>query len=90
MIDFNTLPQAVSDLSRQIAELSAKVDSLLQFRDEQFFGDKALANHLGCSIQTIIRLKQAGKLPYHKIGRKYYYLKSEVDATFSRVPGKHL
>lgn len=52
--------------------------------DQKFTGDKALAQYLGCTIQTINRLKRTGELPFHRFGRRYYYLKSEVDQAFKK------
>lgn len=55
--------------------------------DQKFTGDKELAKYLGCTIQTINRLKRTGALPFHRFGRRYYYLKSEVDQAFKKPQG---
>ncbi len=52
--------------------------------DEKFTGDRELAQYLGCTIQTINRLKRNGELPFHRFGRRYYYLKNEVDQAFKQ------
>ncbi|MBK6345003.1 MAG: helix-turn-helix domain-containing protein [Bacteroidales bacterium] len=46
---------------------------------EKLIGDKALAEYLGCTIQTVSRLKKTGKITFHRYGRKYYYKSQEID-----------
>ena len=46
---------------------------------EKLIGDKALAEYLGCTIQTVSRLKKNGKITFHRYGRKYYYKSDEID-----------
>lgn len=81
----------VSDLVQMIAaEVATRMQSNNQqtrinpqiIQDKRFVGDKELAEYLGCTIQTINRLKKTGALPFHRYGRRYYYLKSEIDAAF--------
>lgn len=48
--------------------------------DERFLGDAAVAKYLGCTVQTINELKENKEIPYHRYGRKYYYIRSEIDA----------
>ena len=48
--------------------------------EKRFYGDRELAAYLGCTVQTVSRQKQAGRLPFHRIGRKYFYLRSEIDS----------
>jgi excisionase family DNA binding protein len=48
----------------------------------RLYGDRSVAKHLGCTVQTINQLKKSGKLPFHRVGRKYYYIQSEVDQAF--------
>lgn len=85
---FDTLPIMVYGLKQEIQELRKQVDKLVNAEpksslDEQrIYGDKALAEYLNCTIQTISRIKNAGKLPFHRYGRKYYYLRSEIDHAF--------
>ncbi len=54
----------------------------IQTEPQRFYGDSALAKYLGCTVQTINQLKKTGKLPFHRVGRKYYYIQSEVDQAF--------
>ena len=85
---FDTLPSMVYGLRQEIQELRKQVDKLLNTEtpppsdQHRIYGDKALAGYLNCTIQTISRLKMAGKIPFHRYGRKYYYLRSEIDQAF--------
>ena len=83
--NFDTLPGMVYGLKQDVSKLITKIEALLNTKpqalpDEQrFYGDKELAAYLNCTIQTVSRQKQAGKLPFHRYGRKYFYLRSEID-----------
>jgi len=86
---FDTLPGMVYGLKRDFTDFKTKFENFLNntkphvVPDEQrFYGDKELAAYLNCTIQTVSRQKQAGKVPFHRYGRKYYYLRSEIDAAF--------
>ncbi len=48
--------------------------------EERLHGDKSAANHIGCTVQTVGRLRRDKEIPSHKFGRKYYYYASEIDA----------
>lgn len=56
--------------------------------EQRFYGDKELGAYLNCTVQTINRLKRNGKLPFKRFGRKYYYLRSEIDKAFSGKGGR--
>jgi excisionase family DNA binding protein len=80
---------SISDLVEKIAvEVHARFNNQrleqtpATIDDKRFSGDQALADYLHCTIQTINKLKKSGKLPFHKFGRKYYYIQSEIDAAF--------
>lgn len=89
---FDTLPGMVHGLRQDFTEFNAKfdkyLDSILNPKgqtlpdDVRLYGDKALAEYLDCTIQTVSRLKMAGRVPFHRYGRKYYYLRSEIDQAF--------
>lgn len=87
-LTFENLPCMVYGLKQEIIELTKQVNKLVNFElppqaDEQrIYGDKSLAAYLNCTIQTVSRLKMAGKIPFHRYGRKYYYLRSEIDKAF--------
>lgn len=87
-ITFDNLPGLVFGLTQKVDQLQNTINKLLEtkeqpVKDEQrIYGDKQLAIYLGCTVQTVNRLKMAGKIPFHRFGRKYYYLRSEVDLGF--------
>lgn len=88
-INFDNLPGMVYGLKQQVTELKTILQDFVnnsktqvQTDEQRFHGDRELAKYLNCTIQTVSRQKQAGKLPFHRMGRKYYYLRSEIDAAF--------
>ncbi len=90
--NFDRLPGMVYGLQQQVTELKTMIQDFVSSKtnptgqplpDEQrFYGDRELAEYLNCTVQTVSRQKQAGKVPFHRYGRKYYYLRSEIDAAF--------
>ena len=95
MASFDQLPSTVELLLQKVDNLTKIIEGLAKTEPQpepdemRFFGDKELANYLNCTIQTINRLKRAGKLPFKRIGRKYYYLRSEVDKALSGKGARH-
>lgn len=85
---FDTLPGMVFGLIQQVDRLQETIEKLVKAEplpptDEQrIYGDRGLAEYLNCTIQTVSRQKKAGKVPFHRYGRKYYYLRSEIDKAF--------
>lgn len=55
---------------------SAKKDT----PDERLVGDAALAEYLGCTVQTVISLRKRKEIVYYRYGRRYYYKKAEIDS----------
>lgn len=47
--------------------------------DQRLHGDKELAKYLNCSVQTINQLKKKEQITFHRMGRRCYYLRSEID-----------
>ncbi|MFZ4549475.1 MAG: helix-turn-helix domain-containing protein [Bacteroidales bacterium] len=82
---FDNLPQSVDVLHQKFDKLLILFEKLVNAEPQpepdetRFYGDKELADYLRCNIQTIYRLKKAGKLPFKKYGRKYFYLRSEIN-----------
>jgi excisionase family DNA binding protein len=70
--------------SNVVYRLSGRLDQKQTIQTEpiRLYGDRSVAKHLGCTVQTINQLKKSGKLPFHRVGRKYYYIQSEVDQAF--------
>jgi len=80
------LPDAMSYLLGEIADIKA----ILRNRPEtektenvRLNGDKELADYLRCSVQTVQVLKKRGQITFHRMGRRCYYLSSEVDRDLS-------
>lgn len=81
-------PIAISDLVDQIAsEVQARISNAnipvtpLVPHDNRLYGDRAAAEHIGCTVQTVIALRKRGEIPFYKYGRKYYYKSDEIDAS---------
>ena len=49
---------------------------------KRLIGDRAAADHLGCTPLTVAKLRKSGQISYYRYGRKYYYLANELDAAF--------
>ena len=91
---FDNLPTTVQSLVKKLDELTNLVKTLVNAEPQpepdeiRFYGDRELAKYLSCNIQTIYRLKRDKKIPYRKYGRKYYYLRSEIDKAFAGKGGR--
>ena len=91
---FENLPGLIEGLQQKVDKLSHLVETLVNAEPQpepdeiRFYGDRELAKYLSCNIQTIYRLKKAAKLPFKKYGRKYYYLRSEIDKAFAGKGGR--
>lgn len=93
-LTFENLPQSVDNLHQKFDKLLILFEKMIcnemppEPDEQRFYGDSELAEYLHCNIQTIYRLKKAGKLPYKKYGRKYFYLRSEIDKAFAGKGGR--
>jgi len=93
-VKYEDMPGLMELLNQKFDKLTNLVETFVNVEpkpepDElRLYGDRELANYLNCNIQTIYRLKKAGKLPIHKYGRKYYYLRSEIDKAFAGKGGR--
>jgi len=94
MTTFEQLPTSVEQLIFKVDNLTKLVEKLLIVDPQpepdeiRIYGDRELAKYLNCNIQTIYRLKKAKKIPFMKYGRKYYYLRSEIDKAFAGKGGR--
>ena len=78
------LPDAMVYLLGEIADIKSILRNRPERQPEQeedlrLHGDKELAKYLHCSVQTVSTLKKAGKVSFHRMGRRCYFLTSEVD-----------
>jgi excisionase family DNA binding protein len=88
----STIP--IPDLIDQIVEkMQARITDTqpanppLPFPDTRLYGDKAAANHIGCTVQTIIAMRKRGEIPFYRYGRKYFYKANEIDSAL-KVEGR--
>ena len=56
-----------------------KIVEVKNLQNDERFDIPGLAKYLNCSVVTIHKLKKLGQLPFYRFGRKYYFLKSEID-----------
>lgn len=80
---FDELPQEVSDLKRmmnQVIELLSpnQQTSKGNIDTDETFTVIELAGYLKCSVQTVYRLKREGKVPFHRLGKLIWFVKSEI------------
>jgi len=88
-------PIAVDDLVIKIAdelERRAAIRALSSSETTpqepiRLYGDKAAANHIGCTAQAIGKLRKAEKINYYTTGTRYYYYAHELDQDLRG--GKH-
>jgi excisionase family DNA binding protein len=91
---FEEIPGLMELLNQKFDRLTTLIETLVNAEpkaepDEiRIYGDRELAKYLSCNIQTIYRLKKAKKIPFLKYGRKYYYLRSEIDKAFAGKGGR--
>lgn len=81
---FDQLPQAVFGLQKRVDTLTEIITEMRtsqppQPDDQRLYGNHELAKYLKCTVQTVIRLKKLGKLPFYVKGRTFYYMRSEID-----------
>lgn len=94
-LTLENLPGSVEVLHQKFDKLTKLVETLINVEpkpepDEvRFNGDRELSEYFRCNIQTIYRLKKAKKLPFHKFGKRYYYLRSEVDKALAGKGGRN-
>lgn len=92
---FDTLPGMVYGLKQEVADLKNMIKELTKTGkteppDEQrIYGDKELGLYLNCTKQTITRYKRKGMLPFYRTGRKYYYMRAEIDKAFKGRTTSH-
>lgn len=58
-------------------------------KEEPYLTIKDVCSLLGVSEATIHAWKKTGELPFHRIGRRVYFLASEIRATAKPVNRKH-
>jgi excisionase family DNA binding protein len=71
-----------SDLELLIRKILVDVLDSMTFgstdKDEKPITQNELASFLGVTVETLIKWKAKGKIPYLQLGSKVFYLKSKV------------
>ena len=84
MYSFDTLPNQVAELSKQIIGLKDFIsENLLKSENEKVFNIQQLAEYLKVSKATIHNYKKNKKFPFYKAGKTVYFKKCEVDLALS-------
>ena len=75
------------ELERRAAIRSAPPPDSPPTEPKRLYGDKAAAEHIGCTAQAIGKLRKAYKIRYYSLGTRYYYYAHELDEDLRG--GKH-
>lgn len=82
-IPFDDLPTHVALLSREIAELKAKVAEKLTTPDgyepDVTMDAQQVAEYLHCTVDNVYKKARTGKLPHHRSGKLIFFKKKDVD-----------
>jgi excisionase family DNA binding protein len=77
------MPDALVYLLSEVADIKEILrngpNQTAHIKEIRLNGDRELADYLKCSVQTVSVLKKDGKLTFHRMGRRCYYLASEID-----------
>ena len=46
---------------------------------QRLYGDKAAAQHIGCTPLTMGNLRKSGKVRFYTLGTRYFYYADELD-----------
>ena len=76
---FEILEQRLSNIEVLLLDMKHPPKVPEPVDDQRFYGDKELGKYLNCSVQTINQLKKKEQITFHRMGRRCYYLRSEID-----------
>jgi excisionase family DNA binding protein len=62
------LPKPVNDLFIEILQAIRRNEAVFLVHEDEAFTTQAAADYLGVSRQFFVRLLEAGKLPFHRVG----------------------
>lgn len=93
-IDKNYFDDWMKRILESLEALNAKLITVMR-ADQRIKGDVVLDNQdlmeiLKISPRTLQRIRNSGKLPYHKMNKKNYYLKSDVEKYIMEHFGKDM
>ena len=72
----STIEQLLLDIKHPKAE---PIQHPLSSDKDQNFTVKELAVYLNCHVQTVMKQKREGLLPFHQSGRKIFFKRSQID-----------
>lgn len=75
------------ELERRAALKSQSPPEVVISEAKRLYGDKAAAEHIGCSTGQVGKLRKTGKIRYRNLGKRYYYYAHEIDEDL--LGGKH-
>jgi excisionase family DNA binding protein len=78
--DVIELPQPVNDLFIEILQAIRREEALFLIHEDDAFTTQAAADYLGVSRQFFVRLLEAGKLPFHRVGTHHRVLFKDLVA----------
>lgn len=67
------------ELERRAAIISAPPPDSPPPEPKRLYGDKAAADHIGCTDQAVGKLRKADKIRFYTLGTRYYYYAHELD-----------
>ena len=77
---FEQMKQSFEAFSRQVKEMCGK-DS----NNEKWLGNAEVCKLLQISLRSLQSYRDSGVLPYTQIGRKFYYLVSDVERIINQL-----
>jgi excisionase family DNA binding protein len=78
--DVIELPKPVNDLFIEILQAIRREEALFLIHEDEAFTTQAAADYLGVSRQFFVRLLDAGKLPFHRVGTHHRVLFKDLVA----------
>jgi excisionase family DNA binding protein len=78
--DVIELPKPVNDLFIEILQAIRREEALFLIHEDEAFTTQAAADYLGVSRQFFVRLLEADKLPFHRVGTHHRVLFKDLVA----------
>jgi hypothetical protein len=78
---FETINARLSNIENILLDIKHETAEppQLPIQPKRLYGDKAAADHIGCTHLTMSKLRKSGKVRYYSIGRRYFYYAHELD-----------
>jgi len=68
-----------NELDRRAALRSQATPEIQPTEKKRLYGDKAAADHIGCTPLTMGKLRKDGKVRFYSLGTRYFYYAHELD-----------